>query len=210
MRFGCGRAFDREHPVWRAYVAGLEDSGNARDWTYEFYLREPEANTEPPIVAAFGCFAYAIDAPRRIRLHFRNAEVAGHSPLHHSRVDQRIQELRTLFEHVRVNLGDGVDVAGTSWLYNLQAYRRLLPASYVSSATTVVRLRSMPVWGQFLDFRARVKPALAHQFRLAIADMRSAVDVHRAFPFQPLAVCASVEVFYEAYGICVVGAAQRG
>ena len=54
--------------MWRAYLTGLQGSRNPREWTYKFYLREAEATTAPRIVAAFGCFAYALDAPGTIRL----------------------------------------------------------------------------------------------------------------------------------------------
>ena len=43
-------------------------------------------------------------------------------------------------------------VVGASWLYNLEAYRRLFPASYVATARVLPdRFRHMPLWGQFVN-----------------------------------------------------------
>ncbi len=46
-RFGLGRDFNAEHESWQTYLAGLRGAANGREWTYRFYLREPEA-TAPP------------------------------------------------------------------------------------------------------------------------------------------------------------------
>ena len=37
VRFGLGRDFDPAHPTWRAYLAGLPDTDDGREWTYRFY-----------------------------------------------------------------------------------------------------------------------------------------------------------------------------
>jgi hypothetical protein len=57
VRFGFGRDFNRRQPGWCAYLAGLENADDQREWTYRFYLKDPEANTAPLVVATFGCFS---------------------------------------------------------------------------------------------------------------------------------------------------------
>jgi hypothetical protein len=81
IRFGLGREFDPAHPTWRAYLAGLETTTDRREWTHRFYATRAEAMSGPAVVAASGCFAYALLPGDRIRLHFRNAEPDGHAPL---------------------------------------------------------------------------------------------------------------------------------
>lgn len=68
IRFGLGRDFQPDHPIWQAYLAGLQDTDDTRAWTYRFYLTRDEALTGPPIVATFGCFSYALLPEDRIRL----------------------------------------------------------------------------------------------------------------------------------------------
>lgn len=57
VRFGLGRDLDADDAGWRRYLAGLPSADDAREWTYRYYLREPEAKTAPPTVATFGCFS---------------------------------------------------------------------------------------------------------------------------------------------------------
>jgi len=79
----------------------------------------------PTVVATRGCFSYARLSGGRIRLHFRNAETDGLSPLGIERRGQRLADLAALFEHVKRTLPEPLQVVGASWLYNLDAYRRL-------------------------------------------------------------------------------------
>jgi hypothetical protein len=79
-RFGLGREFDATHPIWQEYLDVLERSTDHRDWTYGFYqARLPDVGP-PSVVSTVGCFSYARLGADYIRLHFQNAEVAGHSP----------------------------------------------------------------------------------------------------------------------------------
>jgi hypothetical protein len=148
VRFGLGRDFDAAHPTWRQYVAGLQGPDDRGEWTYRFYLRRPEATVAPATVATFGCFAYARSSSDRIRVHFLNVETDGRSPLAADRIDRRRAELAALFRHVKRARPGPLQVVGASWLYNLDAYRRLFPVAYVASARVLARLfRHMPLLG---------------------------------------------------------------
>ncbi|WP_437959551.1 hypothetical protein WME76_07765 [Sorangium sp. So ce119] len=202
VRFGLGRAFDREHELWRAYSAGLKTATDGREWTYRFYLEGGEANTAPAVRATFGCFSYAVLDSDVVRLHFHNTDPEGCSPLSASRVEHRRAELAKLFSRIRSDFPQGLVVAGVSWLYNLDAYRRLFPASYSASAQARHGLyRSMPLWGQFLDHTGHVKPTMTQAFLEAIAKRESIADLGGCFPFQVLTVEAPIQVFYEFYGV---------
>lgn len=202
VRFGLGRDFDPAHPTWREYLAGLEDTNDRRDWTYRFYLSRPEAAAPPATVATVGCFSYALSSGERIRLHFRNAETDGGSPLAIERIGRRSAELTALFEHVKRTLSEPLPVAGASWLYNLPAYRRLFPPAYVATARVMPRrFQHMPLWGQFLDRHGRIRPEITREF-LERLERRSSVDaIDRCFPFPVLSVEAPVLDFYDFYGV---------
>lgn len=199
IRFGLGREFDPDHPGWREYLAGLRDRADGRDWTYLFYSRRPDAMAAPAVVATVGCFAYARLGPDRIRLHFQNVETDGHSPLAIDRRTQRAAELAALFAHVR---GEPPRVVGASWLYNLEAYRRLFPPSYLATARVLSnRFRYMPLWGQFVDRRGEVKERMAHQLLERIGCRPSLDGLDQCFPFQVISAETSVRDFYEFYGV---------
>lgn len=198
-RFGLGRDFDPDHPVWREYVAGLPGAADIQEWTYRFYLTRPE--TEPPgLLATRGCFSYARLSGDRIRLHFRNAERDGCSALGIDRRDQRRAELAALFEHLKRTADGPLRVIGASWLYNLDAYRRLFPASYLATARVIAgRFQHMPLWGQFLTRSGELNERMTRPFLDRLARQSSLDDLDRCFPFQVLALDAPAAVFYECY-----------
>jgi hypothetical protein len=202
IRFGLGRDFDPSHPVWREYLAGLQDTNDSREWTYRFYLTRPDARAGPTVVATFGCFSYARSSGDRIRLHFQNAETDGHSPLGIERLGQRLSDLAGVFEHVKRTLPQPLQVVGASWLYNLDAYRRLFPASYLATAHVIDhRFQHMPLWGQFLDRYGEIKKSMMRQFLERLERQSSLDSLAQCFPFQVLSVEASVTEFYDLYRI---------
>ena len=202
IRFGLGRDFDAAHPTWQEYLAGLHDTDDIGEWTYGFYVKRCDARAGPPVVASFGCFAYAPATDERIRLHFHDAETGGHSALALDRVGRRLTELAALFEHVKRAPRQPLQVVGTSWLYNLDAYRRLFPVTYVASARAIAdRFQHMPLWGQFLDRHGAIKDTLSRQFLDRVERQSSLESLEQCFPFQALAVGAPVRTFYDFYGI---------
>jgi hypothetical protein len=201
IRFGLGRAFDSSHPTWREYVAGL-DTNDRGEWTYRFYLTRSEGDGAPTVVATFGCFSYSRLNGDRIRLHFQNAETDGHAPLGSKRLDGRLAELAALFGHVKRTLRPPLQVVGASWLYNLEAYRRLFPVSYLASARVISgRFQHMPLWGQFLDRHGEIKESARRQFLERLERQASTDGLDECFPLQVLAVQASGRDFYELYGV---------
>lgn len=202
IRFGLGHDVDPAHPTWQAYVAGVRATPDVREWTYAFYLKRPDTMAAPSVVATFGCFAYARPPGERIHLHFENAETEGRSPLAIDRVGERRAELAALFAHVKRTLRQPLQVRGVSWLYNLEAYRRLFPISYLATAHVAAqRFQHMPLWGQFVDRHGAMKEQPTRQF-LERLDRGSSLDgLAQCFPLQPLAVDAPVQVFYDFYGL---------
>lgn len=202
VRFGLGRDFEAAHAVWQHYVRGLREAHDARDWTYRFYLTRPHDGGRPAVVATFGCFSYARVSDGRLRLHFENAEPDGQSPLAPERREQRLAELRALVEHVKRHEEQTLRFVGTSWLYNLETYRRLFPDEYVTSATVVRgRFRHMPLWGQFLRRDGTLREARAREFLARLAGQSTVEEVEDCFPLRVLGVHASIEAFYPFYGV---------
>jgi hypothetical protein len=201
IRFGLGHDFDPGHPTWQAYLAGLPER-DIREWTYAFYRRRPDAMAAPAVVATFGCFAYARPGGEWIRLHFQNAETDERSPLALERVSRRRAELAILFAHVKRTQVPPLQVRGVSWLYNLDAYRRLFPISYLATAHAAAhRFQHMPLWGQFVDRHGAIKEQVARQFLGRLERQASPDGLDRCFPLQPLAVDAPVQAFYDFYGV---------
>ncbi len=193
VRFGLGRRFDADHPVWRRYVEGLARTADARGWTRAFHAGRP-ATVEPPgLVARFGCFSYADRGGGRLRLHFHDAETDGRSPLADDRQAARRAELAALLAHVRRTRPGPRRVLGRSWLYNLDAYRRLFPPAYLASARPLPgAFRFMPLWGQFVRRDGSLREASVRTLRGRLARWTGAEDLAACFPLQALAVEADL------------------
>jgi len=202
-RFGLGRIEnDTPSPGWQRYADGLERCASSSErlaWTIDFFVNaRPAAST----TRRFGCFSYEMVNPGEIvRIHFGNHDSDdGSGPLVRAKVERRRSELREMFGFIRAHHPGARSVRGGSWLYNLEAYRRLYPPEFTASAFEPerVRLDGTSSWGQVLDFRGCVRPAV----RQAILDNISEVDIAapwKAFPLRALGVHCAIEHFYRFY-----------
>jgi hypothetical protein len=165
-------------------------------------VTRPPGHDAPAVVGTFGCFAYAWLGEDRIRLHFRNAEPDGCSPLGIERQRQRGADLAALLEHVERRGPQPRSVVGASWLYNLEAYRRLFPPVYLATArVSQGRFQHMPLWGQFLDRRGELREPGTSQFLERLGRQTSLDTLDECFPLPVLRLEAPVREFYDFYGV---------
>ena len=200
VRFGCGRGFDVKHPVWQDYVGTLHGADDVLAATCAFYRRMPPVQAGPRVSHTEGCFSLELVQGGPARIHFLNVDED--APLSVNRAGARRAELAALFEWLRSTGNQPTAVTGTSWLYNLPAYRSLFPPAYRDSATPVGRAwQRMPLWGQFLDRHGHVRPAPAAVFLRRLETLRSMDDADGCFPLQTLAVHATTEDCYRHFGL---------
>ncbi|MEM7167364.1 MAG: hypothetical protein AAF581_18020 [Planctomycetota bacterium] len=208
VRLGCGRDFDDTHPNWRDFVAGLAKAADKGAWIHRYYRRDAETQTAPDVTLTSGCFSFAVQ-DSCIRIHFRNVDDRS-SPLAVASSSLRLAELTELSRTVRDSVDAALPVVGVSWLYNLQAYRRLFPPGYVESARPLAqRYRSMPLWGQFVDRAGACRPAQVKAFKAALeqraAQLRACAEPSaranwdECFPLPVLRVTTPVSDFCEHY-----------
>lgn len=116
--------------------------------------------------------------------------------------DQRLIELRALFEHAKRTEPQPLWVVGASWLYNLDAYRRLFPEPYLATAHPFPgRFQHMPLWGQFVDRHGDVRTDMARQFRERLEQQSTLDRLDRCFPLPVLRLEAPVEEFCDFYDV---------
>lgn len=202
-RFGFGRV-DGGAPsaAWTRYAIGLERCASRPsrlEWTAAFFANAPPKESA---TRSFGCFSYELlNADHVVRIHFSNRDSAdGRGPLARVKADRRRSELREMFGFIRAHHPSARTVRGCSWLYNLEAYRRLFPPEYAASTFEPerVRLDGTSSWGQLLDFRGFVKPAI----RQALLDNIGNLDIAapwKAFPMRALGAQSAIEHFYRFY-----------
>ncbi|KQP45599.1 hypothetical protein [Pseudorhodoferax sp. Leaf274] len=159
-------------------------------------------DARPPAVPArsFGCFAYEPpNAAGVLRMHFMPPAGASSSPLAAVNMAARRAELGEMFSHVLRNEKGVRSVLGVSWLYNLDAYKRLFPSAYVASVKKPwfpLHLNGSSTWGQVLDWRGQVKP----EMRAALLSRLHLMDAEApwiVFPLQAMAATCGVQAFHE-------------
>lgn len=176
-------------------------------------------DTRPDAVAAraFGCFSYEpADAAGVVRMHFMPPADIASSPLAAANAPHRRQELREMFLHIRRTEPSARSVLGISWLYNLDAYRRLFPADYVTSIRRPwfpLHLNGSSTWGQVLDWRQDVKPAMRRALLDRLGELNAAAP-WEIFPLQAQVASCALDAFDERWGedpaaVCGDGPAHR-
>jgi hypothetical protein len=155
-----------------------------------------------PFGRHFAC--EAPDADGAVRIHFRNRfnqDAVG--PLHASNIPQRRAELTAMFGFVAERWPESKAVVGSSWLYNTEAYRGLFPMEYAASRTPLLGPRpthGLSTWGQFIDFRGALKPAIAEAF-LGNLDTLDISQPWLSFPYRVLTTTAPFDAFRREYGL---------
>lgn len=193
---------------WRALVMGMDARSHEERVKLvhdALFARGDGASVTLPGRIQFGCFACEPpNAEGMIRIHFGNrVENTDVGPLHSSRIAERRKELTTMFGWLAREYRGARRVDGGSWLYNIEAYRRLFPPQF--SASRALRggppyLHGLSTWGQFVDFRARIRPDVRDQFIAALPSLDMAAP-HRVFPYQVLFTTAPFEAFRREYGV---------
>ena len=185
---------------WNEFLAqvgrSIESQSDTPSIFMEFYETRPRLLDR----LSFGCFSFdSPDASGVLRIHFVPPTNTCSSPLASENTDSRRQELRALFSYVRRTERHVLSVRGISWLYNLEAYKRLFPIEYAASARPVVfplHLNGSSTWGQVLNWRQHVKPGMRNAVIEGLPAMK--LDAPwKVFPYQAMTATSEVEKFFE-------------
>jgi hypothetical protein len=194
-----GRSFDPLHPVWQAYLTGLRKAPERAMWTYSFYQRTREPHTPSP----YGCFRYSyLPEENTIRYHFASADTSDSGPLSKDRMPIRLQELKMMFTEIKKQYGDTPLVQGNSWLYNIDAYKRLFPAHYTQAMEVVDdEFQYMSLWGQFLRHDGQVHEYLVDSLLSGCQKQEALDGLMHCFPYQVLSPQCPITSFYDFYKV---------
>lgn len=192
-------------PEWADIARQLEEAPDAQarlEGIVTALAAAPDEQPQPNQVR-FGCFSYEPPQDGVLRIHFTNRDSEGGAgPLAQSKAAIRRSELSRMFDHVRRLEPEAKTVAGASWLYHVEAYRRLYPPAYTATATPAgeMNLTGNSSWGQFLTHGGAIRPALSAEF-LAGLEALDPQAPWLAFPLRPLRVSAPLVVFTAHFGL---------
>ena len=206
-RLGFGRPGEATTAEWDGFVAGLAvlETRPEQLQRIKEFGKNKLISDSPSDRPEFGCFNY--DPPNKhgvVRIHFAVNDVEGGTgPLSRSKQARRHGELAQMLNDIRENYGnESTHIAGASWLYNLDAYCRLFPTSFIESKEVYrspsMTLPGMPFWGQFVDHKYSVRADLRDQFRAKLEEIKID-ELWRLFPYPVYTTNAPVERFYEHF-----------
>ncbi|HEY0948244.1 MAG TPA: hypothetical protein VGE53_02020 [Candidatus Paceibacterota bacterium] len=167
----------------------------------------------------FGCSSYDYEEDTKtVRVHFFNGEadeewkdgeLVSTGPLSKEKLERRKSELAQMFREVKEKHPDARYVRGCTNLYNLEAYRRLYPDTFIVGGIDYQPKRwdrGLAIWGQFLGGKDK-KPG-EYGFKQELADefLEKAREVPLdrladALPMPPRTAHGNIQDFYDFYGI---------
>jgi hypothetical protein len=205
-RLGLGLPGEAPGEEWTAFAAQLEAAVHLGDQvrvTQTAFRYAAEEQIPLPGQTGFGCFA--CDPPNDegvVRIHFFNADTdAAGGPLASAKIGRRRAELAAMTRHIRRSHPEARSIRGKSWLYHLEAYRRLFPPDYVAApevAEGPLHLQGTSSWGQMIDSRERVRPEIRDALIANLPGL-SPETPWQAFPLRVLTVAAPLESFEASY-----------
>ncbi len=193
---------------WDTYAASIEGVPDVNAWTYDYYLSHPFPDPQPDDTTylgapLFGCFYYHVRESTTIRVHFVKNDPLSSRPLARPRMAARQAELSRMFAHIRAHVPAAQRVLGNSWLYNIEAYRRLYPPTYTADlpVSDEAEFGFLAFWGQCFDHAWNPKPTLARALLEQLARTPNLDAFRWCFPYQIRQPAGSIEEFYRFYAV---------
>ncbi len=204
------RPYDQSNPVWKGYIEGLRRAVDDAEWTHYYYsnhcAKDPTSTDEAfNGNMLFGSFYFVLRDNRVVRPHFIKLgdDTSPNSPISKERLAESLANLTSMFQYIKDNVSGAKTVKGNTWLYNLEAYKRLFPPEYTAQmvANESREFQFLSLWGQFFDRNWQVKNLLANELLNRIDALNSLANLRFCFPYQSLMPELNIQAFYDFYGI---------
>lgn len=192
-----GWEFSLNNPIWNEFLNELNQNNNVNENIYNFYLKQIQLKGVKNEKKLFGCFSYEYDEDKHeVSIHFTNVDTPEPGALSKERMDVRTKELKQMFKEIKEIYPDAKTVTGFSWLYNIEAYKRLFPPEYIQNSKIITDwFRSTALWGQFLDSAGEIKKDLVAKFEKDISKANTVEELKMCFPFKLVKVNADIKYF---------------
>jgi hypothetical protein len=194
--------------IWDDYLACLRQTPDATNCTYQWYCIHQHPDPKPhdshydghPL---FGCFYFVLRDTCIIRPHFIQNDLPGMHPLSRARIAARRAELSQMFAYIKQHVPAARTVLGNSWMYNLDAYRRLYPPSFTQTMTSSneEEFQFLALWGQCFDSGWQVRIDIAAELLRRVDALTNLANLRWCFPYQILQPRCAIDEFYAFYQI---------
>lgn len=190
--------------LWKEFLKGVEQGENLVELAYNLHVINYQDPTNKQ--KWFGCFRYKYVKDEQgsgvIKLHFLNDGSSKEGPLALCQSNQRIKELKEMFEDVKKNYPEAEYVEGGSWLYNLESYRRLFPKEYFKNMKSrLPKTNILVIWGQFINSEWGIKEKEAQKFKIQLEKTNTLEELDNVFEMFELQPKGEIKYFYKFYSI---------
>jgi len=193
--------FKEDSIYWQEFLQRYENGEDLVELVYDMYIKNCKEFSN---YKWFGCFRYSFvedkDGNGTVKLHFLNDRTSKEGPLASSQKENRLRELKDLFEDVKKNHPNAKYVQGGSWLYNLEAYRRLFPKEYFVDIESISpKPQRLVIWGQFINSEWGVKKDMAEEFLSRLKKAKTEKDLENVFELKEMFPKGDIKYFYDFY-----------
>jgi hypothetical protein len=200
-RIGAGDwQFNAGNPLWLSFIERIKAGQLPGEAAFELHKTgQPNSidNTK-----RFGCTGFDCRG-ETIVMHFRNDFRTAHGPLSRHHINDRLTELKEMFNYISQYHSNARFIEGCSWLYNYESYRKLFPPEYIATMELVketpVRIHS--AWGQFINSSGEIYPDRTALFKQKVDTAASLNGLLDSFPFKIYKSKAEIKHFYLFHGI---------
>ncbi len=133
------------------------------------------------------CFWFTIYNGNIAILHFAN-NIIPKNPLKGDELLKRKKELKEIAKDIKKNYPQIIEIAGVSWIRNLEMYRKLLPKETKYSEYKKQIIYSMGCYGQFYTYDGGLNEKRVKQFRK-----------NWKFPLKEIVGESSIKDFFKMY-----------
>jgi hypothetical protein len=175
---GLGREFDPDHPTWRQFVAEVQASADPDGVVHAAALQnEPDVPPGPVL-------DWSWEADEQcVRLHFFPQRSPEGHPLARRHLPERQREFRDLVRRAALEHPDAAWLRGRSWLYSIEAYRRIFPDVFIAALEPLEPdLQFLACWGQLLDGAWRTRTDVASVLLRGVEVASTTDELEAAFP----------------------------
>lgn len=175
---GVGRDFDADDPDWLRLLAEVASSPDPDGAVHAWALTNERPIRPGPVLD----FVWSPE-DRTVRLHFLAERAPDQRALGVEHLAQRRRELREAVTRAAAEHPEAEWVRGRSWLYGLEAYRRIFPSVFLDGlAVEPPDLQFFAIWGQLLDRSWRTRPDVAGGLLARVERAETSADLEAAFP----------------------------
>lgn len=205
-QFGIDKqAFHPNIDVWLEFLEKYYDPQNKTQSYYNFAVKRDDEIKKVEKEPNFGYFSFEYNHYGKfVRLHTVVEPITVDQPskLAHSEIQNRLNDLKSLFCYAKQKYPNVELVKGSSWLHNIEAYKRLFPSSYYENPQIRQTLyEGLGLWGQFLDKTLNIKQEIKDKFYAKLQNAKTFSEAMGSFDYQAISVKGNIKEFYDFYKV---------